>query len=678
MRAASSVREAFVGRPAGEAVSVLIMAQSEHLAQHDPQPEAPLQRAITPRACLLALLLLVVANIWMMYAELVTLSAQVTMSVPPIPALMGLIVLLAVRPLGKWLRLRRGELLVVYVFLTLSVALTSGGALREFMPEMTALQYFATPENGWGDYVQYQPDWLVPKDPEVIRAYYEGSEAGVPWRAWVGTLAAWSGFFVLLLGTLLCMALLFHDEWAKREKLAFQITELPLAMTAPAGQTTRIPQLWRDPLMWIGFGLAALHNGLNILHAFNPAIPALGFSYGFEKIFTERPWKVLGEVTIFHRPEVLGFAYLMPQDVVVSSLIFYALVLVEGIAALSFGYDIPRFPHFESQSAGAFIGFALILIYLSRKHLWEAIRGAADPQTPLLRRAAVWGLGLGLVGMYAFWQAAGMASVTILIYFGVLLLMALTYARIRAQAGLPEQWAFPVSQAHFMPMAFIGSKVYRYAGGVQNLSVYGTAWFMTRGYLPNLSAYHFEGLHIAQEGGVRRREMVGTLVAAMVLGLVVSFAVQLYAGYGYGASFLEGGTSGGGMRVADARFGFSQLKDAATVGIKPLPTEAGAAVYGLLMTVALTVVRTYFARFPLSHLGFIIGTTRGYRVWGGLFFAAIIKAIAVRLGGVGLYRRLIPAAIGLVLGHFVLAGGVWSIAAMFGGDAFRSYQVWFG
>ena len=90
------------------------------------------------------------------------------------------------------------------------------------------------------------------------------------------------------------------------------------------------------------------------------------------------------------------------------------------------------------------------------------------------------------------------------------------------------------------------------------------------------------------------------------------------------------------------------------------------------------MLRHRFLRFPLHHLGFIIGTTRGYRAWGGLLIAAIVKALAVRVGGVGLYRRLIPAAIGVVLGHFVLAGGVWSLAAVFGGEAFRRYRVWFG
>ena len=160
--------------------------------------------------------------------------------------------------------------------------------------------------------------------------------------------------------------------------------------------------------------------------------------------------------------------------------------------------------------------------------------------------------------------------------------------------------------------------------------------------------------------------------------MAASYWVQLDAAYAFGANFLEGGSHQGGMRVGAARYGFTLLKDAATRGIKPSTSETLAIIWGAAVTVLLTILRHRFLRFPLHHLGFIIGTTRGYRAWGGLFIAAIIKSLAVRLGGVGLYRRLVPGAIGFVLGHFVLAGGVWSLVSAMGGEAFRTYQVWFG
>ena len=646
------------------------------------RPQAPGGRALTPRALVIALALLVLANIWMKYAALITVSAQVTMSVPPVPALMGLVVLLGLvallRPIASRLALSRHELLGIYVFLTLSVALTSGGALREFMPELTALQYFATPENGWGELVDYQPSWLAPHDPEVVRTYYEATEGPVPWRAWLLPLASWSAFFVLVLGGMLCLAVLLYDEWAEGERLQFQVTELPLSMTAPAGADLRIPQLWRDPVMWGGFALATLYNLLNILHALNPAVPALGLSYPLGGLFTERPWSGLGAVILHYRPEVLGFGYLMPQEVVVSSLVFYALIEFESVGALALGYDIPEFPHFESQAAGAFVAFALILLWRARRSLLASLRGALDGRARPVVRRAVWGLIVCIVGTWLWWWLAGMSTPTILAYFGLLFLMALTYARIRAQTGLPLQWGYPVTQANRSLVWAIGSDPLKRWGGLSNLTMLYTSWFLPRGYLPNLSAYHFEGLHIAREGGVRWREMIAILLLAMVLGMAVSYWVQLGAYYEYGANFLEGGTHMGGMRVDAARYGFTLLSDAANAGIPAKRGKTIALAWGTLATVALTIIRHRFLRFPLHHLGFIIGTTRGYRAWGGLLGAALVKALAVGLGGVGLYRRLIPGAVGVVLGHFIVGAGIWSIIALFGGEAHRSYQVWFG
>jgi len=430
--------------------------------------------------------------------------------------------------------------------------------------------------------------------------------------------------------------------------------------------------------MWMGFGLAALHNLMNIAHAFNPAVPGLGLSYPVGQLFTERPWTALNDVIMHHRPEVLGFGYLMPQEVVVSSLIFYALIEAESVVALGMGYDIPQFPHFESQAAGAFVAFALILLWRARRALLRAVRGALSGTGEPAQRRAVWGLVVSILGTWLWWRMAGMSTITIVGFFGLIFLMALSYARLRAQTGLPLQWAYPVTQANRTLIWGLGSEAFRRRGGARNLTMLYTGWFLTRGYLPNLSAYHFEGLHIAGEAGIGRGEMIAALLLALVLGMAVSYYVQLDACYEYGANFLEGGTHRGGMRVGAARYGFSQLDDAVSNGIPRNLGKTLAAAWGFAATVLLTVLRHRFLRFPLHHLGFIIGTTRGYRAWGGLLFAAIVKAIAVTVGGVSLYRRLIPAAVGVVLGHFIVGGGVWSIIALFGGEAYRSYQIWFG
>ena len=594
------------------------------------------------------------------------------MSVPPIPALVGLIFLLAVRPLlrrlSRPLALSRHELLVIYAFLTLGIALGSGGALRQMVPNFVALQYFATPENGWDEFRPFIPNWMAPTDDATLRGFFEASEDGVPWAEWLVPLGAWLLFVVLLFTALHFLAELFVDQWSERERLGFSLNEIPLMLTSDQ-ETGSGRALWKDPVMWIGFGLVTVHNGLNILHAFNPSVPALGLTYDVGALFQERPLSAVRPLIAHWRPEVAGFGYLMPLEVVMSALLAYLLLLVEGVAAVAFGYDIPRFPHFEPQAAGCFIALALILTWTARHHLASAFRN---------RPTAFWGFFAAAAGTIAWWCVAGMSPLTALAFFFLVFVFALSYARLRCEAGIPLQWAFPVTEQYRLLLALFGSRAFYVNHSFRNLTLLATAWFLPRGYLSGLGAYQFENLELAHRGGIDRRQIGATLFLAIILGTVASFAVQLTSYYQYGANFLEGGTHSGGMRVGSATYAFQMLEGFSRHHDPPNTGESLAALWGFLATVGLMVTRHTFLSFPLHPLGFVLGTVRGYRTWAALLLAAIVKSLCLRIGGVGLYRRLIPAALGVVIGHFVVAGGIWSLVGAFGGEAFRAYQVWFG
>ncbi len=636
------------------------------------QTSQPGTKCPSVRALMIAFGLLVVGNLWVRQAELITLSCQVSMSVPPIPALMGLIFLLAVRPVlarisRRW-RLSRQEIITIYVFLAMGIALSSGGALRQMVPNFVALQYFAGPENGWDAFRQFIPSWIAPTDDEVIRGFFEASESGVPWGAWALPVGSWVLFVVLLFTGLHLMAELFVDHWTERERLSFALNEIPLMLTDATGDRG-LPALWKDPVMWIGFGLATLHNGLNILHAFNPGVPALGLSYDVGALFQDRPLSAVQPLIAWWRPEVLGFGYMMPLEIVTSALFAYGLLLSEAVGAVAMGYDIPRFPHFEPQAGGCFIAMGLIITWTARDHIARTFRE---------RPGVLWGLLVGVAGTTAWWWAAGMSPVTVLLFFGLVFVFALSYSRLRCEAGVPLQWAFPVTEQYRIPMAFFGSKAFHTNHSFQNLTLMSVAWFIPRGYLSGLGAYQFEGLELAEQSKVSRDVMRTTLFLAVVLGTLISFVVQLSAYYQFGANFLEGGSHSGGMRVSSATYAFKMLARYSRSHEAPNTSESIAVVWGLLATLSLTFLRHQFLSFPIHPLGFVLGTVRGYRTWAALLLAAIVKALALRIGGVGLYRRLIPGALGVVLGHFVMAGGIWSIVGAFGGEAFRAYQVWFG
>jgi hypothetical protein len=635
-----------------------------------------LARGLTLRAALTAVVLLVVGNLWIAQAELITVTCQVGMSIPPIPALAGLLFLLAVRTaLGRFrvLAFTRQELLVIYVFLCLGLALAAGAALRQVVVATPVVSYFATPTNGWLEYRDYVPGWLMPQGKDVVRAFFEGTEAGVPWGAWVVPLSAWTLFVVLLFAGLHFLAELFVEPWSERERLSFPVNELPLLLTqepghAASGLAAHVPGIWRDPVMWAGFALVTIHNGLNMLHAFNPAIPALAPRTDIGQGFVERPWSGLQPLWLRWYPEVIGFGYLMPQEIILSALFAYLLQRVESVGAVALGYDIPRFPHLECQAAGAFIALTVVLVWSARDHLRRVGRE---------RPSLLWGLGASLAGVLAWWWAAGMAWPTAAAMFFLIFVFAFVQARLRCETGAPMPWAFPVTEQYRLLLSVFGSKPFAPTHSFRNLTLMSVSWFLARGYLPSLGAYHFEALQLARSGHVRHRDMVIALFSAIVLEAVVSYVVQLSCYYGIGANFLEGGTHSGGMRVSSAVEGDRMLEDYAKGHQRPDYVETGAAVWGFLVTVALSLARHASVAFPIHPVGFALGTTRGYRAWASLLVVAGAKSLTLRLGGVTLYRRLIPAAIGVIIGHYIVAGGIWSLIAAFGGEAYRSYQVWF-
>jgi hypothetical protein len=65
----------------------------------------------------------------------------------------------------------------------------------------------------------------------------------------------------------------------------------------------------------------------------------------------------------------------------------------------------------------------------------------------------------------------------------------------------------------------------------------------------------------------------------------------------------------------------------------------------------------------------------GHVPWFAFLTAWTLKAIIHRLGGATLRVRLAPAFFGLVMGHYLVGGGLWGILGMFTPKA-REYIVW--
>ncbi len=651
------------------------------------EPHEALQ-GITVRALIVSFALFVISLIWIRHAELASHAAQLTESVPVIPAVAGLILLAALAPflrrLPRFLRLSQGDILLVYVFLCVATTMSSVGVVRMLFPEMTALVYFQTPENDFLSFQKYIPSWLTTSDTEVIRQMYEGATSErIPWAAWAKPLAFWSLFYLALFMAMLCLMVIIRRQWVDKERLTFPIVHLVVEMSRQPERGLMLPLL-RNPLMWVGFSISAIYNLSNILNAYNPAVPALGKYYDIGSLFTERPLSAIRPLSIAYRPEIFGLGYLVSLEVLLSVWVFYLMTRIENVIAVALGFEIAGFPFDREQATGAYLALTIVLLWIARSHLAAVFRKAFlrspepdDSAEPMSYRAAVWGLIASIVFITIFCVRAGMWLWMALLYFGLIIGFSIVYARARAEAGAAMVWLFPFFEHKKAILNLFGSRPLSAGGDWRNLTILSLMMMFSRGYFQSLTGYQTEAFKIADGARVRQRSMTWMLLLALVIGAVGAYAIHLECYYKFGNNVLEGGTTQGGYRTRLVVNDYTELTSFATAPKPPDLNRTGMVGFGFGLTTLLVILRALFLRFPLHPLGYAMVMSYGHPLWGPFLLCWIIKSIILRLGGMRLYRRLIPLFLGVVLGHFFVAGLIWGTISIFG-ERYRFYIVHFG
>jgi len=123
------------------------------------------------------------------------------------------------------------ELLVIWCMMIVIEAIPYSGLIRYLFPAMVAPTYFATPENEWHDlFKPYLSDWVVPKDENAIKYFFDGLPSGqpVPWGAWFKPLIAWSSFVIIVYFVMMCLCVILRKQWVERERLSFAWCKYPL------------------------------------------------------------------------------------------------------------------------------------------------------------------------------------------------------------------------------------------------------------------------------------------------------------------------------------------------------------------------------------------------------------------------------------------------------------------
>jgi len=517
--------------------------------------------------------------------------------------------------------LYQSELLVIYSMLCISTAVSGIDFIQTLMPMFTYSFWMASPANKWDEILNpYMPKWLTVQEPAAVRGFYEGGTSLYEphiWTAWIGPVAMWTGFIMLLLLVLICMNVVLRRRWLDAEHLACLVAAI---------------EIW---------------NSLAFYYPVMPVVPIL--EENLARNIKARPWNAVRWVPRSFIPFLIGLGYLMPSDFLFSCWFFYLFWKAELVFSAAFGLDqIKDFPFANLQGLGAYLLFAIYATWLGRGYfrrlltlMIKAPSQLYDEQEPLPYRMAGLGIVLGLVGLIWFSTAMGLSLPTSIAIFFIYVVLALAINRMRAQFGTP------VHDLHFSGPDVVLISVFgsRSFAPVELVGIAILSWFNSV-YRSHPMPHQLEAFKMQERTGGSYNGIVLALMLAGLLGTIAIFWSFLHIYYHLGAQ-----AQGGRFNV----WIYPKLSSWLTAPQGPQWGAAPAIGVGLAVAFFLQAMRMRYINWPFHPLGFAIsGNYQMNHAWMPLLVAWIIKSAIIKYGGHKVYERSVPIFLGFILADFVV------------------------
>jgi len=638
---------------------------------------------------LVGLALVLPMGYWIGITEIAGEISQITHSVPAIPGLVALILLVALGPLVRRLHLRelsRGEIAVVYIFITVAATMYGSMFTRYILGFISSIYYFSTPASPTEQLATGIPGWVTPNNPIAHKWLYEGSPHGhVPWQMWWTPVACWSLFIVLFGGTLLCLMLLFMDRWIEHERLSFPLVQLPLEIVGGG----RIGSFFGNRMVWWGIAVATVFNGYLITRAIFFGGPATGYPFAIlTGALTDYPWAALHPIVAYLNPAIISLGYLVSAETAFSIWSLYVMRKLSAVVLAAFGFRKlsfstggaeKGFEHPLEQGIGAYLALGLAFLWQNRvavqqagKDLVQWLTGKGKQAASSARMWVVVGIVVGSAACVQFLNMAGMEPWLAALYLVILLLVGVAYGKIRAETGIPTLKAFPYGMPDTVITNFVGQR--HIIGSDPSLlspTIFAMTRFLSWGQIVTLSAYQIEGLALGRKTGVNWRLISGALMLAVAWGMLWGFATHLNIYHEQGgvakAWFME--------PARQAHWGYNEVLNNSQMPTPPDTVRAGFTLLGALTTGLIAMARSRWISFPFHPLGFAVMMAYGGTIWFPFFIVWLIKTLIMRYGGARAYRNLVPFFLGLVVGHYITTGLIWGILSTILGGPLLRYTI---
>jgi hypothetical protein len=575
--------------------------------------------------------------VWVFRSEILYNSADLASSALSFAAVGALLILVGMRVFIRSLDTRR--IILIYAAVAGTVGISTMGMVQFLITTLAAPFWFANPVNRWQEFWSAIPSWAAPRSPDVVRGFFLGHAslyAPAVWHAWVTPVIAWSIFIAALLVAQYCIAHLMYPRWANEERLAFPIVQIPLTVTEAKGSA-------RTYLI-AGALVAIAIQGMNALHVLKPAIPELRVLPIDIGATIPPPWNGIGVLWVTFYPCIIGLSMLVPTNILLSSVFFYALSKGENLAGHMWGLHAGSpggvaFPYSGEQAQGAVLALALVVIWSARHTLR---RSFSDPTSRLVWAAFV----ISMLIMLGYGIALGLHPATAILFFGLFMVFMISVGWLRAAVGLIWNLGNDVS---WWARAFMtGPMTMNQGVGLAYLR-----WFSFGDFRAHALPTYVDMMRLTDAAQIRRRRLVIALAVGSLLSIIASLWVALDVYYRYGAASALTDQ----WRTYQGRVPFDMLRSQLDGTVPPLDMpRILAVVWGVVFTFGLQVANLKLMWWPFHPAGFVMAQTGALEwFWCPMLIAAVIKTLIMRIGGLKLYRRAIPFFIGLVLGDYAIA-----------------------
>jgi hypothetical protein len=527
--------------------------------------------------------------------------------------------------------------------------------------------------------------WYV-LDEKYAEAFYSGG--AMPIVALVGPILFWSTLAILEMFMVFFIAVIFRKQWVEVQGLPFPFASAAVDLTEMANvepQSQKVARIFKERLLWIGFALAVVLWGFNIIHAFVPSIPRLpideidlnpwgGGNIGVNLDLTPVLRGAL--VVLNFNPLWIAAFFLLPLDILQT--IWIAMVVFQWLLP-AVGISLGIFP--DISSSGAW-------------NVWWALGNE-------------WSVALWYILGYGFIQGIGLWVVLSNLKYFKGLLSSITKGDEEAKLGVggfllvlvlmlvimfangASMFIVAIAILYFL-LVYIGIMRYR----TESSTVGGFWWWnWTNGIFANLgnwplqtpqsyitinltsvmaagpgniqfAALSTDAVYLSTHYKMRARDL--TIIFVVTTILTTIFGAFFYAWWGYAG--LRGPGWLNDYQEPQVDLSWVPYSSGVSQKLTSLQPTYIPYVVGIILAIVLMWAKATFVSIPFNPIGLVMGCMYFWPwTFTSVFLAWLAKYFIFKTGGTSLYQKLATSAIGFVGGYWFIKLLMWFIVRAFVG-----------